>query len=159
VREFSTDIAAWNECQTVISTGVTFINENGISHGAAGKLRHNIGDSHASASSIDIARRLVEFVQESEDLLGEGQRLPMSTEILESSFGLYKPLERQHSNGGFTSLLAAFGRLLQATTPESIKRDFARVPVKRMRQWVTDNLGKTLTSKRKTAYHEFTHAA
>ena len=34
--------------------------------------------------------------------------MPLSTEILESSFGLYKQLERQHSKGGFTTLLAAF---------------------------------------------------
>jgi hypothetical protein len=37
----------------------------------------------------------------------------MSTEILESTFALYKQLERQHSKGGFTSLLAGFGALLK----------------------------------------------
>ena len=98
-------------------------------------------------------------LRQSEEKLAEGQRLPLSTEILESSFGLFKQLERQHSKGGFTSLLAAFGALLKPATPESIRRDFARVSVKQMRTWVTDNLKTTLASKRQTAYAEFAKAA
>ncbi len=79
----------------------------------------------------------------------------MSTEILESSFGLFKQLERQHSKGGFTSLVAALGALLKPATPQTIRRDFARVSVKQMRAWVTQNLKTTLASKRQTAYAEF----
>ena len=44
---------------------------------------------------------LLKFVRQSESKLAEGQRLPMSTEILEASFGLFKQLECQHSKGGF----------------------------------------------------------
>ena len=91
--------------------------------------------------------------------LAEGQRLPVSTEIPESSFGLFKQLERQHSKGGFTSLLAPFGALLKPATPESIRRDFARVSVKQMRTWVNNNLKTTLASKRQTAYAEAAAAA
>ena len=43
------------------------------------------------------------FVHDAEQQLRDGERLPMSTEILESTFGLYKQLERQHSKSGFTS--------------------------------------------------------
>jgi hypothetical protein len=87
------------------------------------------------------------------------QRVPLSTEILESSFGLFKQLERQHSKGGFTSLLAAYGSLLHTSTPESIRRDFAQVSVLDMRAWVREKLGQTHASKRQTAYQEFRNAA
>ena len=113
----------------------------------------------SSSMATEVKQRLLEFTQESEKLLSEGQRLPISTEILESSFGLYKQLERQHSKGGFTSLLAAFGSLLRPVTPQSVKRDLARTSVKQMQAWVTKNLGSTLTSKRQTAYKEFANAA
>lgn len=159
VREFSEDIAAWNECQNVVSASVTFINEQGLYRGATKELRESMGDPLTFPASSEVKRRLLEFVQESEELLREGQRLPISTEILESSFGLYKQLERQHSKGGFTSLLAAFGSLLRPVTPQTIKRDFTRVSVKQMRAWVTKNLGSTLTSKRHIAYKEFANAA
>ena len=58
-----------------------------------------------------------------------------------------------------SSLLAAFGALLKPATPESIRRDFARVSVKKMRAWVASNLKTTLASKRKAAYAEFTKAS
>jgi hypothetical protein len=157
VREFSEEIAVWNECQDVISAGVTFMNEQGLFRGATEELRESMGET-SSPMATEVKQRLLEFTQESEKLLNEGQRLPISTEILESSFGLYKQLERQHSRGGFTSLLAAFGSLLRPVTPQSVKRDLARTSVKQMRSWVTKNLGSTLTSKRQTAYQEFANA-
>ena len=36
------------------------------------------------------SRRLTEFLEAQTQLLREGERLPLSTEILESTFGLYK---------------------------------------------------------------------
>jgi len=157
VREFSEEITSWNECQDVVSAGVTFMNEQGFFRGATEELREIMGE-RSSPMAVEVKQRLLEFTQESEKLLGEGQRLPISTEILESSFGLYKQLERQHSKGGFTSLLAAFGSLLKPVTPQSVKRDFARTSVKQMRAWVSEHLGSTLNSKRQAAYRELRNA-
>jgi len=158
VRAFSDEIAIWNECQDVVSSGITFMNEQGLFGGATQALGESMGEP-SSSMARDVKARLLEFTQESEKLLSEGQRLPISTEILESSFGLYKQLEGQHSKGGFTSLLAAFGSLLRPVTPQSVKRDLARTSVKQMRAWVSRNLGSTLTAKRQSAYKEFANAA
>jgi hypothetical protein len=154
VRTFREDIPRWNACQAVVSSSVTFINEQGLFRGAADQLAEKLDSLPTCEDSQVVADRLLEFMRQSEEKLAEGQRLPLSTEILESSFGLYKQLERQHSKGGFTSLLASFGALLKPATPESIRRDFARVSVKQMRTWVAQNLKTTLASKRKSAYAE-----
>jgi len=155
LRSFAAELAEWRECQQVVNAGVTFINEQGLFHGAGTQLRVAIGTNLKHATSQQLARRLVEFVTASEGQLKEGERLPMSTEILESTFGLYKQLERQHSKGGFTSLLAGFGALLKPATDESIRRAFSTVLVKDVRQWTRQNLGATLTSKRLATYREF----
>ena len=105
-----------------------------------------------------MADQLIDLVADAEPELKEGERLPMSTEILESSFGLYKQLERQHSKGGFTSLPAAFGALLQKPTKETIQRAFSTVSVKDVKYWVKQNQGDTLASKRNAMYREFRHA-
>lgn len=159
VRTFRDDIPRWNACQAVVSASITFINEQGLFRGAADQLAEELDSLPTCEGSQGVADRLLEFVRQSEEKLAEGQRLPLSTEILESSFGLYKQLERQHSKGGFTSLLASFGALLKPATPESIRSDFARVSVKQMRTWVTKNLKTTLASKRKAAYAESKNAA
>ena len=159
LRKYRDDIRRWDACQSVVSEAATFINEQGLFKGATEQLREQIEGLCTDATSSEVANRLLEFICQGESKLADGQRLPMSTEILESSFGLFKQLERQHSKGGFTSLLAAFGALLRPSTPETIRRDFARVPVKKMQSWVSENLGETLASKRQVAYQELADAA
>ncbi len=168
LREFRENIDRWNACQEVVSASSKFINEQGLFQGAARQLQDHLrtlrnneenARTKAAHASRQVTACLLRFVRQSESKLAKGQRLPMSTEILESSFGLFKQLERQHSKGGFTSLLAAYGCLLHASTPESIRHDFAAISVKDMRNWVSQKLGKTLASKRQTAYQEFRNAA
>jgi hypothetical protein len=155
LREYAADIARWGTCQRVVSIGVTFINEQGLSCGAAQRFGELVASELTDHASREVANRLTAFLKESESQLRVGERLPLSTEILESSFGLYKQLERQQSKGGFTSLLASFGSLLRPTTPETIRKAFSRVSVKDTRAWIKTHITETLTSKRQAAYREF----
>ena len=72
---------------------LTFINEQYLFKGAADGLRGVIGGVIERDKSKELAKRLIDFVQAAEQQLRDGERLPMSTEILESAFGLYKQLE------------------------------------------------------------------
>lgn len=155
LREYAADVARWGACQRVVSLGVTFINEQGLSLGTAQRFDELVASELTDPASRDVANRLSTFLKESESQLREGERLPLSTEILESCFGLYKQLERQQSKGGFTSLLASFASLLRPTTPESIRNAFSRVSVKDTRAWIKTHIPETLTSKRQAAYREF----
>jgi hypothetical protein len=158
LRSFAVDLAAWRECQQVVNAGVTFINKQGLFRGTGTQLRVAMGTNLQHVAGQQVAQRLVDFVTAAEGQLKEGERLPMSTEILESTFALYKQLERQHSKGGFTGLLAGFGALLKPATNESIRRAFSTVSVKDVHQWTRDNLGATLTSKRLATYKDFRSA-
>lgn len=104
------------------------------------------------------AHIFVQFIVAAERQLKPGERLPMSTEILESTFALYKQLERQHSKGGFTSLLAGFAALLRTSTPESIRKSFSTTTLNDVKRWVKENLGDTLTTKRRITYNGFRQA-
>lgn len=159
LNDFRADVQRWRACQATVSASITFINEQGVFVGAAEQLAETLAALPSCDVSQAVANRLLDYLRQCEGKLTAGQRLPLSTEILESSFGLFKQLERQHSKGGFTSLLAAFGALLKPATPESVRRNFARVSVQQMRAWVVENLKTTLTSKRQTAYAEFAYAA
>jgi len=158
LRSFAAELAAWRECQQVVNAGLRFINEQGLSRGAAQRLRVVLDATAKDAAGQQLADRLVGFVAAAEAELQAGERLPMSTEILESTFALYKQLEGQHSKGGFTSLLAGFAALLKPATEESVRRAFSKVSVKRVREWTKTNLGTTLTSKRQALYTEFRSA-
>jgi hypothetical protein len=172
LRGFRDDIDRWHSCQEVVCAASTFVNEQGLFRGATRQLRDHLRTQRNSAGQDrlkdqdrrQVTARLLRFVRAAELQLAQlppdsVQRVPLSTEILESSFGLFKQLERQHSKGGFTSLLAAYGSLLHASTPESIRRDFAQVSVLDMRAWVREKLGQTHASRRQAAYQEFRNAA
>jgi hypothetical protein len=121
-------------------------------------LRAVLAATAKGEPSERLADRLVGFVATAEAGLQPGERLPMSTEILESTFALYKQLDGQHSQGGFAGLLAGFAALLKPATEENVRRAFSRVSVKRVRERTKTNLGTTLTSKRQSLYTEFRSA-
>ena len=154
VEQYADDIAVWQECQDVVSASLTFINEQYLFRGAADALRSVIGDSLEYDKSKELAKRLVDFVHDAEQQLRAGERLPMSTEILESTFGLYKQLERQHSKSGFTSLLACLPALLNPTTPDRVSDAFQRVSAKDVKTWVKKHFASTVSSRRQAAHAE-----
>jgi hypothetical protein len=155
LREYASDVASWVACQRVISLGVTFIAEQGAFVGVAEQFRQLVANELTDDASREIASRLTTFLQTQEVGLREGERIPLSTEIMESSFGLFKQLEGQQSKGGFTSLLAAFGAVLQPTTPESVREALLRVSVKDAKSWIKDHIPQTLTAKRQSVYREY----
>jgi hypothetical protein len=154
VAEYAADIEVWHECQQVVSKSLTFINEQYLFRGASQALGRALGDSQKHATSRELARRLIDFVYQAEQHLREGERLPMSTEILESTFGLYKQLEGQHAKSGFTGLLASFPALLKTWTPESVTAAFRSVSTRDVKAWVQERFGKTVTARRQAALAE-----
>jgi hypothetical protein len=154
LRNYEKDLATWQECQDVVSASVTFLNEHGVFAGAENALRDKIARLSVHPTSRTLANRLLTFVKDAEALLKDGERLPLSTEILESCFAKYKQMERQHAKGGFTSLLGSFAALLKPTTPDEVTKAFAKVKVKDVKTWIDKNLGTTLGSRRRTTYQE-----
>lgn len=157
LREYRSPIAQWRRIERVINHSLGFINTRGLYRGAAEDLRRHVHSLHPAKSdrcdlSDQMAQTLIDFVSDAEAQLAEGQRGWLSTEILESAFGAYKTLEGQQSKSGFTSLLPAFGALLRDCTPAAIGESFHRTSVAKTRQWVATNLGKTLASKKASAY-------
>ena len=159
LRQFRNDIASWKRCLDVVAVTLKFINEQGLSAGASRCLKTRLNKLELCAPSQDVVDRTLAFIKESEKKLKSLRLpnlcLPMSTEVLESVFGRYKQLEGQQSAGGFTSLLASFATLLKPITAEEVKEAFATISTKAMREWVHDNLGHTLQSRKNQAYAEF----
>lgn len=154
VAQYADDIAVWQECQDVVSKSLTFINEQYLHRGASEALSSLLGNSLTHAKSRELAQRLIDFVRDAEQQLREGERLPMSTEILESAFGIYKQLEGQQSKSGFTSLLACFPALLKPTTADSVTAAFQCTSSKDVADWVKQHFRSTVTSRRQAAIAE-----
>jgi transposase-like protein len=154
VAGFECAVRKWEACQRVISACLEFSNGKGIYCGAAQDLRTAVGDLANCRGSQLILDKAVSYLQECEQKLHKAEQLPISTEILESSFGSYKRLERHHSRGGFTTLLPVFATILKPTKAKEICHAFKQVRVKDVHRWVTLNIPSTVTSRKQEAFRE-----
>jgi hypothetical protein len=154
LRDFAPSIHQWKVCQQVVSTALTFLNQQGIFRGAANRFKKRVVQLAHNPMSQRLVESVMEFLRSYERKLRPREQLPMSTEILESSFSLYKQLEKQHSKSGFTSLLLTYPTLLRETTPEEVTASFPRVKVADVNHWIENNLPSTVASRRQRVYRE-----
>ena len=165
IRKFRNDLARWSECQAVMKHCLNHLEHNAVEKGTVETLRQSLreefrGKQECCEASCQMADRLLASISEIESQLKPGERVWALSDNLESIFGGFKRLERQHSKGGFTSLIAALPIVTEELTPERTRECLSLVSVKRLRKWVKTNLGKTVTAKRQLAFREFSlHSA
>jgi hypothetical protein len=159
VGDYQEDLASWNRCQELINVTLKFVNTEGLYRDASKRLTTQLQDTARNwpkrcEASDTVMKGLIEHAVASESCLENQERGWGSTEVLESLYGQYKRLEGQHSKGGFTSLLAALPALTVEWTAARVRENLTRVSVRDMKDWVKENLGKTLASRRIEVYKE-----
>ena len=159
LREYANDLVLWNQCQAVIDRSLSVINLHGLDAQTSQLVERSLSESNPNwrqedCSATRIAEQLLDWIQQSLGKLEPGERTWLSTEILESLFGKFKQIERQHSKGGFTRSIAAIPTLCIQATRKTVRKAFASVSSKATQQWIQESLGKTLTARRNAAYKE-----
>jgi hypothetical protein len=152
LRDYRGALCEWEEYQTLLGAAVEYLRRWGYREGIAEELAVRLRPLVRSACGEALQEELVSFVTVESRAARPGERLPASTEILESSFGKWKSLEGEHQRGGFTSLILGYAALLSQTTREVIATAIEATPVKAVHRWCQQNLGKTVRSKRVAAY-------
>lgn len=152
LKEFAAPVAEWSEWQQVVNASVAFVNRHGVFRGAAKELRRELPRKFTHASASALAKELVKFIASQARQAKPGERFPGSTEVLESCFGKMKVLEKQQSQGGFTSFMVSFGAMLAKTTTAAVAAAMKHSGTQDVYQWCKDHLGTTLFSQRKTAF-------
>jgi hypothetical protein len=154
LHEFADVASEWSHWQQVVNVAVEYVNLHGISRTTAKELYQEMPRPFAHASTAELAKELVRFVKAQARQTRPGERFPGSTEVLESCFGKMKELEKQHSRGGFTSLVISFGAILADTTNYVIQTALEHSGTADVYQWCKEHLGTTLFGKRKLAFAE-----
>jgi hypothetical protein len=106
----------------------------------------------ASGSVGELRARLIEFVVDESSKVRQGERLPCTTEVLESCFGKLKALEDGQSKSGFTGLVLSLGAMVSNWTADTIHQALERCRVQDVLNWCRDNLGTSVQSQRRQAY-------
>jgi hypothetical protein len=152
LREFRADLVAWRQWQAIIDLTVNFVGGEGLHAKTAVILSKKLHPLPQTTEGRRLTAELIKFVREQARKAKAGERLPGSTEVLESCFGRFKTLERDQAKGGFTSLILGFGALLAEATIDTVSGAMRTVPTRTVREWCARHLGQTLFSKRMEAF-------
>ena len=147
LREYDEALQEWSEYQGLLEKSVDFIRRRGYSTDASRELSVRLMPQVRTDAGQTLADELVTFVQKESSQARPGERLPGSTEVLESSFGKLKSLEGDQNKGGFTTFLLTYAALLSKTTPQIIKQALESTPLKLAKTWCSTRLGQTVKSK------------
>jgi hypothetical protein len=145
-------LARWSELEQTIDVAVDFVRTQGLYRGAGKDLRKRLQTLKLGPVAGQLSRDLADFVAAQARRLRRGERLPGSSEVLESCFGKFKTMEREHSKAGFTSLLLALAACVSERTQDVIHDALRTSKTRHIIDWIKNKLGDTFASKRRSAY-------
>lgn len=154
LREFRRDLALWSEYQVLLEESVDEIRRHGYSRLSAYQVSLRVQPHVQTIAGRELKDQVLSFIAHESASLAPGERLPGSSEALESSLGKLKSFEGDFDKSGFTGLLPAFGALIGKLTPETIFEALVSVPGKKVQQWIKQHLGQTFLSKRRLALQD-----
>ena len=154
LRQYRSDLDQWSEYQALLSLSVDEIRRRGYSQSAAYQVALRLGSQIQTEAGRQLKDELVTFVAAESATLLPQERLPGSSEVLESAFGQLKSISGDHQTGGFTALLLSLGALVGRLDRGTIYDALVTVPWKNVRNWVERNLKRTHQSKRRFAYRK-----
>jgi len=152
LREFRERLTDWWEMQEVIGVVLKFVRTQGLYRKAAKDLRKRLRSLALGESAAQLGDDLTNFVASQAKQLKLGERIPGTSEVIESAFGKYKVVERDQAKGGFTGLLLALAACVAERTQEVVHETLQQTKTKEILAWIKSKLGETVGSKRRIAY-------
>lgn len=143
-------LGEWSGYQAVIDGALDFVRRQGLYAGAEIDLAAAVPPQLGSAG--ELRAELIDFVRAEGLKARPGERLPGTTEVVESCFGKLKALEDGQSKGGFTGLVLSLGAMVSDWTAERIGEALQRCRVRDVLDWCRQWLGRSVQSQRQQAY-------
>jgi hypothetical protein len=148
LKDFRADLAIWKQEHGLVQTTIELVRVQGLHKETLALLETAWGAIGSRASTVRIAAQLREYVIQHRPVQAE-ERFVASSEILESSFGKLKRIERDQSQDGVTALVLALGALVGTWRDDDLKQALDATPGKKVDNWVTRVLGHTMQWFRK----------
>jgi hypothetical protein len=152
LRQFRQPLKDWSEMEQTIDVVLHFVRTQGLYRAAAKDLRKRLRKLRVGAGAAQLRDDLTEFVARQAKPLKPGERIPGTSEVIESAFGKFKTVERDQAKGGFTGLLLALAACVAERTQEVVQETLQKTRTREVIEWIKTKLGDTVGSKRRIAY-------
>ena len=143
LNDYRDDLAIWEREHGLVQTTIALVRVHGLHAGTPALLDQAWGVIGTHASTVRIAERLRHYVTtyQPDD---PAERFVASTEILESSFGKLKRIERQQNQDGMTGLMLVLGAMVGNATETDLRAALDTTPQKRVDNWTERVLGHSM---------------
>jgi hypothetical protein len=152
LREYRAPLRQWAEALAVIEAAETQVRREGHHADSEAALRARLPPVEADSLADRLRTKLLEFMQEQALQVSGTERLPGSSEVLESIIGKYKTLQGERGQFGATSMLLAIGAFVGRLTVSGIRTALQTIKGAALDTWAHVHLGATIQSQRKRAF-------
>lgn len=152
LAEFRQPLLEWQEMMQIVELAESFIKFNGIYRDCHIDLMQVEGFVAHTKRTKRLREELLKFIAQQSQLAKPNERLLGSSEVIESVIGKLKNMESDQNKSGFTGLLLSLAAMVSKTTEDVIHKAMESVPTKRVHEWIKENIGKSVQSKRKEVF-------
>jgi len=135
LKDYQEDLAVWEREHGLVQTAIELVRVQGLHAGTLLLLEQAWGEIGSCESTVRIAERLREYVTTYQPT-DKDERFVASTEVLESSFGKFKRIERQQSQDGITGLVLTLGAMVGKCMESDLQEALEATPQKKVDNWV-----------------------
>ena len=152
VKQFKDSIASWTEMLEIMIIAEQLVRSQGVSADLGRELSFILPFDYTQERTHRLIDELIQFVAQKASYAKANERLPGSSEILESCFGKQKQIENRQAKKGFTSLILTLPALVSETSSDIILKALECVPTKQVIKWYREHFGESVQAKRKKAF-------
>src|SRR5262249_13245268 len=148
LKRYDDAIADWQALLDTANAALDDLRTGGYHAQAAQDLARRLEGLAVRPASRRLADNMIEFVSGQATLAFSSERLPASSEVLESLIGRGKRLEGQQSSSGFTKMVLGMAAAVTQPTQEFISQAFRTVKTNDVLEWARKKLGTSVQSCR-----------
>jgi hypothetical protein len=153
LKEYRDDLAVWQREHSLVQTTIELVRVQGLHTETLPLLEAAWGEIGSRDSTIRIAERLRGYVTTHQPQ-GLDEHFVASTEILESSFGKLKRIERQQNQDGMTGLVLVVGAMMGTCSETNLREALDATPQTKVDNWVERVFGRSMQWFRKQFFGE-----
>ena len=127
------------------------LKHNGFSQESL-KICNDLLDRIDGSFGKEMKTQLKMYFKELEGKNINAEKLLITSDIIESSFGKYKNYVNQNPMAGITNLILSLSAFTSTLNEEDIKKALENTIIYDVKEWTKRNIGKTLFQKRKEAF-------
>ena len=152
VEAFRDDIAVWNAVFEIVTMVEKAVRQYGFQPDCVEQLEAQVYAVEWLPHVSGFAEDLLQFVRDESAKAKPGERLPGSSEVIESVFGKLKTLEKGHANQGITGFVLSAAAVIAPTTLDVVREAMETVSTKDVQRWCRNTLGCSVQAQRKMIF-------